>query len=83
MARRAFLDVKPVIANDRVTSLRGHCLRCHRNQVASFDTHGRRLWEASPPLARRGREMLTPFYLEHVENKLREWARSRAATADR
>lgn len=83
MARRAFLDVKPVIADDRVTSLRGHCLRCHRNQVASFDTHGRRLVEFSAPLARRGRELLTPFYIERVEGKLREWERERASSAAR
>jgi hypothetical protein len=75
MARRAFLDIKPFIENDRVTSLRGHCLRCHQNQVATFDTHGRRGLEFLLPLERRGRAMLTPFYLEHVEPKLAEWAR--------
>jgi hypothetical protein len=76
MTRRGFLDVKPAVAGERVTSLRGHCLRCHMYQVATFDTHGAREVRFVPPLVKGGRDLLTPFFLENVETKLREWARS-------
>jgi|GEM_PF-4707543 len=62
MARRGFVDAKPLLADMSVTTLRGSCLVCHRYQIATFDTHGARRSEFSPPLLRAGREILTPFY---------------------
>lgn len=74
MARRIFLDVKPKIPGMPVTTLRAHCLSCHRNQIATFDTHGPRQVRFSLPLQRSGREILTPYY-EQFETRLREWKR--------
>jgi hypothetical protein len=71
MARQNFLDVKPQVPGMDVTSVRGSCLGCHRNQIATFDTHGRREFKSVRPFVREGRQMLTPFY-QKFENQLHE-----------
>ena len=76
MARRGFLDVKPLAPEERVSSLRAHCLRCHMNQIATFDTHGLRNVGFLKPFSLRGRDLLTTFFLESFEPKLQAWVRS-------
>lgn len=71
MARQSFLNVKPQVPGMDVTSVRGSCLGCHLNQIATFDTHGRRRFEVTEPFAKKGRETLTPFYQKY-ESQLRE-----------
>lgn len=76
MARTVFLNVKPTWSGADVITARAHCLRCHRFQVATFDTHSVREVDFGPPLARQGRETLTPFY-SNFEKKLHQWQKER------
>lgn len=76
MARTAFLNVKPTWPGAAVIPARAHCLRCHRFQVATFDTHSVRVVDFVTPLAREGKEILTPFY-SNFEERLHQWHKER------
>jgi hypothetical protein len=74
MTRRSFLDVKPTFPGERVTSLRGHCLRCHSYSVATFDTHGARPVSLVKPFSVRTEQLMGQAYGKR-EAKLATWAR--------
>lgn len=73
-ARLTFLDVKPTRTGTPTTVVRANCLRCHRYQIATFDTHSIRPVSFDEPLSRHGRELLTPFF-RRIEDTLSEWRR--------
>ncbi len=73
------LEAKPTNAGDFVTSVRGQCLRCHRYRIVTFATHGVRPVRFERPLQRKGRELLTEYYLWGIEKKIREWKQSEGA----
>jgi hypothetical protein len=76
MTRQGLLDVKPSREGLWMTTTRGQCLRCHLNRVAAFDTVGKLGVRFSVPLVKGGRELLTPYFLDHVEPELRRWTAS-------
>lgn len=75
MALPLFLDIKPAVPGLLVTSHQGSCLRCHLNRVATFSTHGPRALSIGAPVPHHSRALLTPFYTEIIEPRLRQWAR--------
>lgn len=74
MSRTNFLDVKPALPGEAVTTLRGLCLRCHNYRVSTFSTHDRRLVSFARPLARRGRDLLTSYFIDRYEPAFRALA---------
>lgn len=76
MARQGLIDVKPWRPGLVLTTKRGQCLACHSQQVATFDTHGARRVDFSPPLERPSREVESAYYRESIEAKLRQWTRA-------
>jgi hypothetical protein len=74
MSGQGLLNVKPARAGAWVSTQRAQCLGCHTHQVATFDTHGRRRVDFLAPLTRGGPALLTAYYGDRIEGRLRGWA---------
>jgi hypothetical protein len=74
IARQTFVNVKPDVPGLYATTLRGNCLKCHNFRVSLFQTRDGSRLEYAPPLLRKGRDLLTPYFLQTMEPELRKTA---------
>ncbi len=70
IARQTFLNVKPEVPGLYVTTLRGNCLKCHNFRVSLFQTRDSSQLGYSVPLVRQGRDLLTPYFRQTIEQEI-------------
>ncbi len=80
IAHKSFVEAMPPTGSP-VTVRRGVCMRCHSKVVETFHPGFER--EVELPLAgpRGGRELLTSFYREVIEQDLASWAKACAGSS--
>ncbi len=76
MAHKTFVEAMPALAGAPVTVLRAVCLKCHTRVVETFHPNAQRAVALEEPFARRGRELLAPYFASVIEPRLRSWQES-------